>query len=239
MIYKTNYNEQEDFQADVKNPFADSNAPKQKSGVVKPVPVDREVVWDKTKTLISKTDKFGNIEYANDAFIEVSSYEDFELMSQPHSIIRHPDMPRVIFKILWDNLKAKKNFHAIIKNMAKTGRYYWVITNFEIKKDEADNIIGYVGYRKSVAESVIREHIEPLYKRLLKIEEVNGLDASEKYFLGYLEEKETSYYQFIANLLKQAEEAETASVETEEVPEEGDAKDVKATTKGFFARFFS
>ncbi|CEN48346.1 Putative sensor (PAS) domain for methyl-accepting chemotaxis sensory transducer (fragment) [Capnocytophaga canimorsus] len=121
MIYKTNYNEQEDFQADVKNPFADSNAPKQKSGVVKPVPVDREVVWDKTKTLISKTDKFGNIEYANDAFIEVSSYEDFELMSQPHSIIRHPDMPRVIFKILWDNLKAKKNFHAIIKIWLKRG----------------------------------------------------------------------------------------------------------------------
>ena len=52
-------------------------------------------------------------------------------------------------------------------------------------------------------------------------------------------EKGTRREKLIANLLKQAEEGETASVETEEVPEEGDAKDVKATTKGFFARFFS
>ncbi|MDO5608091.1 MAG: PAS domain-containing protein [Capnocytophaga sp.] len=207
-----------------------------KSGIIRPVPIDREVVWDKEKILISKTDKYGNIEYANDAFIEVSSYEDFELMSQPHNIIRHPDMPKVVFKILWDNLKAGKNFHAIIKNMSKTGRYYWVITNFEIKKDLQGNAVGYIGYRKAVSESVVRDHIEPLYKRLLKIEEINGTDASEKYFLGYLEDRKTSYYQFIANLLK---ESESKIAEDVQQDTQIDTKDEKAVAKGFFARFFS
>ncbi len=57
-------------------------------------------------------------------------------MSQPHNIIRHPAMPKVIFKVLWDNLKKGNNYHAIVKNMAESGRYYWVITDFDISKDE-------------------------------------------------------------------------------------------------------
>ncbi|MEG2857884.1 MAG: [Fe-Fe] hydrogenase large subunit C-terminal domain-containing protein [Clostridia bacterium] len=55
-------------------------------------------------------------------------------------MIRHPDMPKVIFKVLWENLKAGKNFHAIVKNLARSGRYYWVITDFEIAKDENGEI---------------------------------------------------------------------------------------------------
>ena len=230
MIYKNNNNE-ERINATSNGSHSGEGAETRK-GFVRPVPIDREVNWDKTKTLMSKTDKYGNIEYANDAFIEVSAYEDFELMSQPHSIIRHPDMPKVIFKILWDNLKTGKNFHAIIKNMSKTGRYYWVITDFDIKKDMQGNIKSYVAYRKAVPEKVIKNHIEPLYSRLLKIEEINGTEASEKYFLGYLEEKETSYYQYIANLLNN-EDKETI---TKEVARE---KEEKVEPKGFFAKFFS
>ncbi|MEO8933320.1 MAG: PAS domain-containing protein, partial [Xanthomarina sp.] len=94
--------------------------------------IDEEVVWDKKSIVLSKTDKHGSIEYANDAFVQVSGYEDYELVSQPHNIIRHPHMPQVIFKILWDNLKNGKNFHAVIKNLARSGRYYWMITDFEI-----------------------------------------------------------------------------------------------------------
>lgn len=63
-------------------------------------PLDKEVIWDKSKVIMSKTDKFGTIEYANDVFVDVSGYEDYELVGQPHNIIRHPDMPKVIFKVL-------------------------------------------------------------------------------------------------------------------------------------------
>ncbi len=101
----------------------------------RPTPIDKEVSWDKTQVIMSKTNPFGIIEYANETFVDVCGYEDYELMGQPHNIIRHPDMPRVIFKVLWENLKKGNNFHAIVKNLAKSGRYYWVITDFEIAKN--------------------------------------------------------------------------------------------------------
>lgn len=226
MIYKNNYT----------GGSSGLELSQSKHRIIRPTPIDREVVWEKDKILMSKTDKYGNIEYANDAFIEVSSYEDFELMSQPHSIIRHPDMPKVIFKVLWENIKAGKNYHAIIKNMAKTGRYYWVITNFEIKKDEKGDNISYIAYRKAVPESIIKDHISPFYERLLKIEKITGIEASEKYFRGYFEEKGTTYYQFITNLLKDIETEITEQVNKDTGI---DTKDEKAVAKGFFARFFS
>lgn len=212
-----------------------------KNIIVKPTPIDEEVLWDKSKTLMSRTDKFGNIEYANDSFIEVSGYEAHELMAQPHSIIRHPDMPKVVFKILWDNLKTRENFHAIIKNMSKSGKYYWVITNFEIKKNENDQTVGYVSYRKALPESIIKGNIEPLYRRLLKIEQVNGLEVSEKYFMGYLEDMGVSYYEYIANLLKEHED-EIREVISKESRQEiiQDKDDEKSESKGgFLTKFLS
>lgn len=89
------------------------------------IPVNTEVHWDKSLELVSKTDKAGTIRYANEAFVNVSGYEEYELIGQPHNIIRHPDMPKVIFKLLWKNLLNGKDFHAVVKNMAKNGRYYW------------------------------------------------------------------------------------------------------------------
>ena len=163
----------------------------------KPTPVDKEVVWDKKRTVLSKTDKYGSIEYANETFVEVSGYEDYELVSQPHNIIRHPDMPKVIFKILWENLKEGNNFHAVIKNLAKSGRYYWMITDFEIVYNDKKEIINYIAKRVAVPHDALRKHIEPLYKKLLHIEEVSGIDGSEKYLKGFLEEKNMSYEEWI------------------------------------------
>ena len=163
----------------------------------KPSPIDKEVVWDKKKTVLSKTDKFGSIEYANDAFVEVSGYEDYELIAQPHNIIRHPDMPKVIFKILWEHLKKGENFHAVIKNLSRSGRYYWMITDYEIVKDEDGEIINYIAKRKAMPEEPLRKIIEPLYKKLLQIEIVSGIDGSEKYLKGFLEEKNMDYEKWI------------------------------------------
>lgn len=209
-----------------------------KKTFVRTTPTEKEVQWDKSQTLISKTDKFGNIQYTNQAFESVSGYEASELIQQPHSIIRHPDMPRVIFKILWDNLKIKENFHAIIKNMSKSGDYYWVITNFEIRKDENGIIIGYDSYRKAIPEEIISNYIAPLYQRLLKIEQVNGLDVSEKYFKGYLEDRGLTYYEYVANLLKDNQEEITTSISVGEISQ--DDNDEKSESKGgFLSKFIS
>lgn len=197
----------------------------------RPVPIDKEVSWDKTKTIMSKTDRFGTIEYANEVFIDVSGYEDYELMSQPHNIIRHPDMPKVIFKVLWDNLKKGENYHAIVKNLAKSGRYYWVITDFDISKDEKGNIVNYFARRKAVPQEVITKHIEPLYKRLLQIENASGMEASEKYLVGYLEEQNKTYVDFIMEIMNEHEKA---------IAQQNAANVTKVEDKkGFFSKFFN
>lgn len=171
--------------------------------IKRPTPVDEEVIWDKRSTLMSRTNKHGHIMASNEAFQEVSGYSEAELYDQPHSLIRHPDMPKVVFKILWENLKGRQNFHAIIKNLSKSGKYYWVITNFEIIRNEKDEITAFVSYRKALPKSLINEHIAPLYERLLKIEKANGMEVSERYFKGFLEDRKTTYDKFIRTLLKE------------------------------------
>ena len=162
--------------------------------------INEEVKWDKTQTIVSKTDIHGTIIYANSAFTEACEYSAIELIGEPHNIIRHPDMPKAAFKALWVALKKGENYHAIVKNLTRTGRYYWVITDFTIDKDENGKVTGYTGRRKSIPKSII-EKIEPLYKTLLDIENLKGEKASELYFEGYLnEEIGKSYDEFVLDL---------------------------------------
>jgi len=201
--------------------------------VKRPIPVDKEVSWDKTQTIMSKTDLYGTIEYANETFVDVSGYEDYELMAQPHNIVRHPDMPKVVFKVMWDNIKQGNKFHGIVKNMAKSGRYYWVITDFEYMSDEDGNIKNYIARRKAVPQPVITNHIEPLYKRLLQIEQASGIDASEKYLIGFLEEKGLNYVDLVTKLMFENEKAQNIAIN--QVAPEVFEEDEK---RGFFSRFF-
>ncbi|SEC54416.1 PAS domain S-box-containing protein [Tenacibaculum sp. MAR_2009_124] len=165
--------------------------------------IDEEVKWDTSSIIISKTDLKGTILYMNDTFEEASEYPKVELVGEPHNIIRHPDMPKVVFKVLWKALKNEENFHAIVKNLSKTGRYYWVITDFEVERDQNGKATGYTGRRKSIPQSVI-DKIEPLYKTLLKIEQVKGEKASELYFNAYLEEEiGKPYNEFVLDLFDQ------------------------------------
>lgn len=197
--------------------------------IQRPTPIDREVIWDKTRTIMSKTDKYGTIEYANEVFIDVSGYEDYELMAQPHSVIRHPDMPKVIFKVLWDNLNQGNNFHAIVKNLSKSGRYYWVITDFDISRNENGEITHFFARRKSVPTPVIQNYIEPFYRKLLQIEQASSMEAAEKYLIGFLEDKGKGYVEYIFDLMAEFEVKEAAKVGAAEAKEE---------KTGFFNRFF-
>ncbi len=192
-----------------------------------PTIIDKEVVWDKSRVIMSKTDHRGVIEYANEVFMDVCGYEDYELMGQPHSIIRHPDMPKVLFKVLWENLKLGGNFHAVVKNLAKSGRYYWVVTDFESTKNEDGEITHYFGRRRAVPQEIITNYIEPLYKKLLQIEKASGVEYSEKYLIGFLEEKNRSYVEYINDLFTEYERSQKT-----------DAPIGVEEEKGFFKRFF-
>jgi PAS domain S-box-containing protein len=167
---------------------------------IQPTPIDKEVQWNKGESILCKMDPEGLIEYANDAFIDVCGYEDYELISQSHSITRHPDMPEAIFNMVWDNLRAGKKFQAIVKNLAKSGRYYWVSVDYDVVKNENDEIMHFFGREKAVPADVITKHIEPLHKRLLNIERASGVVASEKYLVGFLEESGKSYMEYLKHV---------------------------------------
>lgn len=162
--------------------------------------IDKEINLDPSKTIMSKTDARGIIEYANDYFMEISGYEEYELMGQPHNIIRHPDMPQVIFKLLWERLNKGENIHAFVKNLTKDGRYYWVLTNFETKYNEEGEIISHYSRRKAAPKNTIYT-VEKLYKTLRSIELNQGIHVAENYFNGLLEEKGMTYDAFILSIL--------------------------------------
>ena len=155
----------------------------------KPTPRDEEIELDPKRYIVSETDATGKITYVNDYFMEVSGYSEDELIGKPHSIVRHPDMPKVVFKLLWETIKQGKNINAVVKNLAKDGRYYWIFTEFEIRKNtDTGEVIGYHASRKTISKHVI-EIIADLYAKLLEIEKKDGVDASEKYLQEFLKEK--------------------------------------------------
>jgi PAS domain S-box-containing protein len=167
----------------------------------KAIPVDEQIKLDKHKYIMSRTDTKGIIEYGNDYFFEICGYTPKELIGQPHNMIRHPDMPQVIFKVMWDRLKQGRNIFAVVKNLAKDGRYYWVTTKFEIKKHPVDNtIVGYMAYRQAASPKAI-EQMQKLYDELLEIERSGGMEASEKFLVGYLESQHKSYDEFIDEVI--------------------------------------
>lgn len=197
-----------------------------------PTPVDKEIKLDPSLVIMSKTDPKGFIEYANDYFMEVSGYEEYELMGQPHSVIRHPDMPKIIFKLMWERLLEGKNIHVLIKNLAKDGRYYWVLTNFETKYDTEGNIVSHYARRKAAPGNAIYQ-IEQLYKTILAIEKKQNPEIAEKYFNGLLEESGKAYDEFILDLLNiKPLELKAYFNEPINTPEETPKK------KGVFKRLF-
>jgi PAS domain S-box-containing protein len=197
----------------------------------RPTPSERELEWDKSKVLLSKTDSRGNILYANESFIDVCGYDDFELMDKSHNLLRHPDMPKVIFKLLWENLSKGKDYNVVIKNMSKTGRYYWVVNDITTVVDDNENMF-FTGKQKTISNDIINNHIEPLYKKLLHIEQASGIQSSENYLLGFLEERNKNYIQFINDLVSTGKD----SVGGDQSLSSGGLQQKK---KGFFSGFFA
>lgn len=191
---------------------------------VVPNNTDKEIELG-NKVLLSITNPRGIITYCNANFVTTCGYDESELAGASHNIIRHPDMPRVIFKLMWQRIQNKNNIMAIVKNLAKNGQYYWVMTDFIIKEDSSGNIVGYKAYRKSVPKKAV-EIMIPIYKSLCNIEEKKGIKASEEFLVGFLESKNTTYDEFIENLLIDSLEIKTTKDRTDK------------ERKSFFKRFF-
>ncbi len=169
-----------------------------------PIPKNHEVKLGEEEFIVSKTDTTGKITYANRVFMEISGYGEKELLGVQHNIIRHPDMPRAVFKLLWDTLKEKKEFLGFVKNLCKDGSYYWVFANVTPDVDNGGRVVGYYSVRRQPPVSAIRT-VEPIYQEMLRIEKSvggvkQGIARAQTYLQDLLQSKGTDYEKFALEL---------------------------------------
>ena len=94
--------------------------------MAKPTANSKEIILNSEELFFSRTDEKGIILSGNDIFVKVSGYRREELIQNPHNIVRHPDMPKAVFKLFWQTIQAQQPICAYVKNMAADGSYYWV-----------------------------------------------------------------------------------------------------------------
>ncbi len=169
-----------------------------------PTPTSKEIVVTEDSFLASKTDLKGIIKYSNREFTRISGYDEKELIGQNHNIVRHPDMPRCIFWLLWNTISKGNEINAYVKNLCKSGEYYWVLANVTASVDADGNIVGYYSVRRKPAASALIK-IVPLYKELKAIEERNsnrkeGIQDAMNHLNTMLEQKGVSYDEFIITI---------------------------------------
>ncbi len=138
---------------------------------------NKEKVLSDNDFIVSKTDTKGYIIYCNRIFVEMAGWSRFELIGANHNIIRHPDMPKIAFKILWDLIQNKKEFFGFVKNLRKDGGFYWVFAYITPDLDMNGNIISYTSFRKKPSRKGI-EFLTPIYKQLVEAEKSGGISAS-------------------------------------------------------------
>ena len=149
--------------------------------------------------IISKTDLKGRITYVNRIFMEMADYTEAELLGKPHSIIRHPDMPKAVFKLLWDMIQNNEEIFAYVINKTKNGDDYWVYANITPSFNEKGNKVGYYSVRRQPNKEAL-DIIIPLYKKMLSAEKAGGVTAGTKILTDLLNEKGVSYNELIINI---------------------------------------
>jgi len=195
----------------------------------RPVPIDNEISIPENDEIISITDPKGIITDTNEVFTRISGYKAEELIGVSHNVIRHPDMPKIMFKILWDRIKDKENIMAVVKNLAKDGSYYWVLTDFVTTVDKDRNVLHYTAYRKPINQKV-KDAVIPLYKALCAIEELGGMELSERFLTDYFKMLGMTYDEMIEDIvINNCDKAKLQNINKETGKEK---------KQGFFEKFF-
>lgn len=151
--------------------------------------------------IISKTDLKGRLTYVNKIFIDIAEYTEEELLGKPHNIVRHVDMPKAIFKLLWDTIQKKEELFAYVINRTKAGNAYWVFANVTVSLDDRSQAVGYYSVRRQPNPQAL-EIIKPLYAKMLEAEKRGGIEASNKILTDLLKDEGMDYNEFIISLQK-------------------------------------
>ncbi|MCC6390109.1 MAG: PAS domain-containing protein [Bryobacterales bacterium] len=168
-------------------------------------PTGREQFFGENEIIVSKTDARGIITYANHTFQQVSGYTEKELLGQPHNIIRHPDMPQCVFRVLWDTIRAGKEIFAFVINQCKDGGHYWVLAHVTPTFDASGKIAGYHSNRRVPDRQAI-DRIQPVYAALLAEERRHpnselGIKAALEMLGKYLADLGMEYDEFVFSLI--------------------------------------
>ncbi len=164
-----------------------------------------EIFFDDDDIIVSKTDLTGKLTYGNRTFYRLAGRSEQECIGQPHNIIRHPEMPRCIFKLLWDTVKDGQELFASVNNRSANGDNYWVFAHVTPSLDSQGNITGYHSNRRVANREVLDQHIIPLYKALLQIEKSiasprEALLASSSRIEEILKENNMSFNEWMFSL---------------------------------------
>ncbi len=169
-------------------------------------PTQQEVQLRENDMIVSKTDLLGRITYVNRAFMRISDYPGRDVLGKQHNVIRHPDMPRGVYRLMWETLKKEREFFGLLKNITANGDYYWVFANVTPDLDGEGVIVGYDSVRRRAPAAAIRV-AEQLYRDMLRVEREAGAtrapEASVAYLQGVLAEQQTTYDRFVLGLYQQ------------------------------------
>jgi len=160
-----------------------------------------ERTFGTNEIIVSKTDAKGRIIYANEVFLRMAGFTEPEILGQPHSIIRHPDMPRCVFKLLWDTISAGQEIFAYVLNRSKNGDHYWVLAHVTPTFDPSGTIVSYHSSRRAPRREAV-DKAAGLYAELRSIEEGHadrkaGLEASFNAMLAKLQGLGVPYDEFV------------------------------------------
>lgn len=164
--------------------------------------------------IVSKTDARGVMTYVNQTFADISGYTEPELVGRPHNMIRHPDMPRGVFKLLWDTISGGDEIFAYVVNLAKTGERYWVLAHVTPTFGPGGAIIGYHSNRRAPSRAAVRK-LEPVYARMRQEEARHtnareAAQASADLLAAQLAEHGLTYGEFVWSLIVDHQEVAVA-----------------------------
>lgn len=163
-----------------------------------------ERFFSESEIIVSKTDLGGRITYANDVFLRVAGFDEEEVLDKPHSLVRHPQMPRSVFKLMWDTLGSGAEIFAYVINRCKNGDHYWVLAHVTPTLNAKGDIISYHSNRRVATKSAVAT-VSEIYRALSDEEQKSqyskeGMVSAGKLLNRMLVEKGCSYEELIFSL---------------------------------------
>lgn len=170
----------------------------------RPNPTGVERFLGDEEIIVSKTDPKGKITYVNKIFQTISGYTEDETLGRPHNFVRHPDMPRCIFRLLWETIQQGNEIFAYVVNLCSNGDHYWVLAHVTPTFSENKSIIGFHSNRRAPARQYLPKVIS-LYDQLVAEEKrhaniQDGIRASSNLLMQMIKKDFQSYDEFIHSI---------------------------------------